>query len=475
LGEQSVKNIPKPVGAYRVLMKPDAAGKVIGEKRFLGRYSRRTAMAIIVILAVVAAGLVSWNIYLQRSKKVEPASVDKMVLPLPDKPSIVVLPFDNLSKDPDQEYLVDGITDQIILGLSKIPYMFVIASESSFSYKNKDVEIRQISEELGVQYVLEGSVQRSGDRIRITAQLIDAIAGHHLWSERYDRQLKDVFELQDDIMINIMQAMQLKVAGLAILESQPPPPSIEAYLKILKGIEHVYRWTKEDNMLGRKLYEEAIELNPEYASAYTLLGWTYSHDVSFGWSESPDESLQKAEELANKALSLGDDEAYGLLTRTYSRVGQWDKAVEIGEKGLAILPNSANYNMVFASLLNQVGGPYEKALELIKKAMRLNPNYPPWYLNHLQVSYIYLKRYNDAIPLCKKQIKLSPGDFWPYLNLIQCYIVLNREKEAHEVVAEVIKINPKLSVKYVAKILSREEKVPDENLLEALRKAGLPE
>jgi hypothetical protein len=133
-------------------MKPDAAGKVIGEKRFLGRYSRRTAMAIIVILAVVAAGLVSWNIYLQRSKKVEPASVDKMVLPLPDKPSIVVLPFDNLSKDPDQEYLVDGITDQIILGLSKIPYMFVIASESSFSYKNKDVEIRQISEELGVQY-----------------------------------------------------------------------------------------------------------------------------------------------------------------------------------------------------------------------------------------------------------------------------------------------------------------------------------
>ncbi len=475
LGEQSVKNIPKPVGAYRVLMKPDAAGKVIGEKRFLGRYSRRTAMAIIVILAVVAAGLVSWNIYLQRSKKVEPASVDKMAYPLPDKPSIVVLPFDNLSKDPDQEYLVDGITDQIILGLSKIPYMFVIASESSFSYKNKDVEIRQISEELGVQYVLEGSVQRSGDRTRITAQLIDAIAGHHLWSERYDRQLKDVFKLQDDIMINIMQAMQLKVAGLAILESQPPPPSIEAYLKILKGIEHVYRFTKEDNMLGRKLYEEAIELNPEYASTYTLLGWTYDHDVAFGWSESPDESSQKAEELANKALSLGDDEAYALLAKTYSRMGQWDKAVEIGEKGLAILPNSANYNMFFANLLSKVGGPHEKALELIKKAMRLNPNYPSWYLMDLQLCYIYLKRYNDAIPVCKKYIKLTPGDFWGYLNLIQCYIALNREKEAHEVVAEVLKINPELSVKSVAKILSRIEKDPDETFLEALRKAGLPE
>jgi TolB-like protein len=300
LGDHTVKNISKPVGAYRVLMEPrvTVSGKSLG-KKIAGK--RRMPILIgVAAVVVIAVAVGIWQFYKGRTS-VEPASVENMAFPLPDKPSIVVLPFDNLSKDPDQEYLVDGITDQIIMGLSKIPYMFVIAKESSFSYKNKDVEIRQISEELGVQYVLEGSVQRSGDRIRITAQLIDAIAGHHLWSERYDRQLKDVFKLQDDIMVNIMQAMQLKVAGLAILESQPPPPSIEAYLKILKGIEHVYRWTKEDNMLGRKLYEEAIELNPEYASAYTLLGWTYHHDVSFGWSESPDESLKKAEELANKA------------------------------------------------------------------------------------------------------------------------------------------------------------------------------
>jgi adenylate cyclase len=157
LGEQSVKNIPKPVGAYRVLMKPDAAGKVIGEKRFLGRFSRKAALAAIVILAVVAGGLVGWNIYLQQSKKVEPASVEKMAFPLPDKPSIAVLPFNNFSGDPEQEFLSDGFTDHIITSLSNVPYIFVIARTSTFAYKGKSVKINKIAEELGVRYILEGS------------------------------------------------------------------------------------------------------------------------------------------------------------------------------------------------------------------------------------------------------------------------------------------------------------------------------
>jgi adenylate cyclase len=357
--------------------------------------------------------------------------------------------------------------------------MFVIAKESSFSYKNKDVEIRRVREELGVQYVLEGSVQVAGNRVRITAQLIDSLSGRHLWSERYDRELKDIFELQDDIMVNIMNAMQLKVAGLAILENKPPPPSIEAYLKILKGIEHVYRWTKEDNALGRKLYEEAIELSPEYAATYRLLGFTYHHDVAYGWSESPGESLQKAEELANKALSLGDAEVYVLLAMIYLRKGQNDKAVAIGEKGLAILSNSATYNAVFANVLNSVDKS-EEAIVLMKKAMRLNPHYEPWYLLFLGRSYYNLKRYNEAIPLYKKYTELTPGDFWGHLNLSASYEHLNQEKEAREAVDEVLKIYPRLSLEFVAKLIPTEninqvQKERRETYLEALRKAGLPE
>ena len=215
LGEQSVKNIPKPVGAYRVLMKPDAVGKVIGEKRFLGRFSRKTAITAIIVLLVVAGGLIGWNIYLQQSKKVEPASVDKMAFPLPDRPSIAVLPFDNLSGNPEDESIADGISDSIITALSKTPKMFVISRNSTFTYKGKPVKVRQVSEELGVRYVLEGSLQKSNDQLRINVQLIDAIAGNHLWAEKYDRNMQDIFALQDDITMKIITALQATVSGRA--------------------------------------------------------------------------------------------------------------------------------------------------------------------------------------------------------------------------------------------------------------------
>jgi TolB-like protein/class 3 adenylate cyclase len=187
LGEHNVKNLSEPVHVYRVLMEPEAAGKVIGEKRFLGKISRRSAIAAIIILIVVAVGLAGWNLYLRQSKRLEPASFEKMAFPLPDKPSIAVLPFDNLTGDPDQEYFSDGITEEIITALSNTPKLLVIARNSTFTYKGKPVKVQQVAEELGVQYILEGSVRKVENRIRITAQLIDAIKGYHIWSERYDR------------------------------------------------------------------------------------------------------------------------------------------------------------------------------------------------------------------------------------------------------------------------------------------------
>jgi adenylate cyclase len=473
LGEQEVKNIARPISVYRVLSYPGAAAhRVVKAKDAVRKKWRKIALATAAVLVVAIAVATIWNFYL-RPPPVEVASVEKMAHPLPDKPSIVVLPFDNLSKDPDQDYLVDGITDQIIAGLSKIPYMFTIAKESSFSYKGKAVEVRKVSEDLGVQYVLEGSVQRSGNRIRITVQLIDALSGRHMWSKRYDRELKDIFELQDDIMVNIMQAMQLKIAGLGILENKPTPSSVEAYFKILKALELVYRWTKEDNAQGRKLYEEAIELDPEYASTYRLLGWTHLHDVNNGWSEDPGKSLEKAEELANKAFSLGDDGVYHLLASLYLKKGQPIKAIAIGEKGLAINPNWANYLAVFAPILSSVGR-YEEAIVLIKKAIRLNPHHPPWYLWFAGEVFWDAKRYDEAVPVFKKYIELT-NDIWGYLFLIDVYIHLNREKEAQQIANEVVKKYPDFSIEKYVEPAGFDKQKDKRIIIKSLHKVGLPE
>jgi adenylate cyclase len=206
LGEKDVKNIPEPVRVYRLLTEPDDAGKMTGVEIKTPKKGRIWIALAAVFVAVIGIGI--WQFYTRRPT-VEPASVEKMAYPLPEKPSIAVLPFDNMSGDPNQEYFSDGITEQIITGLSNVPKLFVISRSATFTYKEKPVKPKQVAEELGVQYVLEGSIQRSGDRIRINAQLIDALAGHHLWAEHYDRELKDIFALQDEISIKIMTAMRV--------------------------------------------------------------------------------------------------------------------------------------------------------------------------------------------------------------------------------------------------------------------------
>jgi adenylate cyclase len=195
LGEQTVKNIALPVRVYRVLMEPEAAGKVIGEKKAKPKQWQRPALYFAITLIVVVAAIAIWKLYVRPTPPLEVASKEKMAFPLPDVPSIAVLPFVNMSEDPKQEFLCDGMTEAIITALSKVPRMLVIARNSTFTYKGKPVKVKQVSEDLGVRYVLEGSLQRSGDRLRINAQLIDALTGNHLWAERYDRDLKDIFAL----------------------------------------------------------------------------------------------------------------------------------------------------------------------------------------------------------------------------------------------------------------------------------------
>jgi adenylate cyclase len=473
IGDQTVKNISKPVGAYRVMLQPrvTVAGEQETEKPGLWRQKKILIGAIALLVLAVAVGI--WQFSVRRPTE-KPASKNQMAYSLPDKPSIVVLPFDNLSKEPDQEYLVDGITDQVIIGLSNIPYMFVIAKESSFFYKNKPVEIRQISEELGVQYVLEGSVQISGNRIRITSQLIDALSGHHLWSERYDRELEDLFALQDEIMIKIMQAMQLKVAGLGIIGDQPAPLSIEAFKKMLKAIEYVYRYNKNDNAHGRKLYEEAIVLSPNYGPFYRLLAWTHYHDANLGFSESPAESLKEAEALANKAASLNDAKAYILLSYIYLKKGEFENAVTAGEKGLPKSSNFADYNVLFSGILSSVGR-NDEAISMIEKAIRLNPITPFWYLHTASICYANAGRYEEALELEKKTVQKNPNYISGWLHLAAVYSALDRDEEAHEATKELLKIFPSASIKILKSHARYKDPTREKFWLDAFRKAGIPE
>jgi len=458
-------------------MKPEAVGKVIGEKRFLGRYSRRTAMAAIVILLVVAAGLVSWNIYLQHSKKIEPASVEKMAYPLPDKPSIAVLPFDNMSEDPKQEYFSDGLTDQIISGLSKIPNIFVIARNSTFTYKGKPVKVQKVAEDLGVRYVMEGSVQRTADRIRITTQLIDAINGHHVWSGRYDREPKDIFAIQDDITVKIIKAMRIELEGESARQwAEKMPDNLEILEKMLQARKLAYGYGKADLARAQQLFEEVIALDSEYAAAYAGLGYCHLVAVMFGWSESPAKSIETAFKYTQKALALDDklDNGHYTLALLYLRTSQYEKALAEAERAVALNPNGAQARGVLAGIVGRLGR-WKESVALAEKSIRLNPfPYPIHYVT-LGRAYFMTEQYDEAIITFKKALNVNPNYLDAHAFLAACYSSLGRQAEAEDAAAEVLRIYPQFNLESYAKTQYYKHKTDMQREIAALQKAGLPE
>ena len=324
-----VKNIQEPVRIYRILLAPGDEGKVIGEPTGKSTKVKKT-YALAVVLFLICAAVVLWVFY-SNAPEMEPASKEKMQYPLPDKPSIAILSFDNMSGDPEQEYFCDGLTEEIITAISKIPQVFVIARNSVFTYKGKPIKVSQVAEELGIRYVLEGSVRKGIDKFRITAQLIDAISGNHLWAERYDRDLKDIFAVQDELTKKIITAMQVELTeGEQARVASRGTNNLEAYLKYLQARSKLIQLNIESNDLGRQLAQEAIELDPQFAMAYRALATAHLMDVIFGTSKSPKESIATRIKLLKKALELDSSygEAYGALGFTYSIIGEHDRAIE---------------------------------------------------------------------------------------------------------------------------------------------------
>jgi adenylate cyclase len=478
LGAHSVKNIAEPVRVYRVLTEPEAAGKVIGEKRFLGRFSRRAALATILILAIVAAGVVGWNLYLQRSQKETPASIDKMAYPLPDKPSIAVLPFDNLSGDPEQDFFSDALTEQIISSLSRVPRLFVIARNSTFVYRGKPVKIQQVAEDLGVKYVLEGSAQKSGDRVRITAQLIDAITGRHIWSESYDRTLDDLFELQDEIALEIVRAMQVKLTEgeQALIWKKGGTDNIKAFLKALEAVTYVRRFNIESNAMAHKLSEEAIAMDPDYAMPYTILASAHIMDVWLGTSRSRADSLKTAHQLLQKSLDLEEalDLPHAFLGFLYNMMGEFDRAIEEGERAIELNPNSADA-YAWLSISLRYSGRLDDALISIQKAMRLSPFPPSLYLLALGNIYRDSGMYAEAITAYEKVVARQADDMFAHIGLASSYLLSGKDREARMAAAEVLRINPKFSVAHFAETLQVKDQAIKSRFIDSLRKAGLPE
>ena len=477
LGEQSVKNIPKPVRIYKALMDPEVVGKVIGEKRAEPSRGLRVALAAVIVLLLIVGGLLIWR---TAYPPVQVASVEKMAFPLPDKPSIAVLPFDNLSGDPEQEYFSDGITESIITALSNVSNLFVIARNSTFTFKGKPVKVQQVAEELGVRFVLEGSVQRSGDRVRITAQLIDALKGNHLWAENYDREIGDIFALQDDITDHVATALKVKLTEgeqARIRRSHASNP--EAYEYWLRGLEFNRIYTKEACAKARELYTKAAELDPNYGHAWQSIGWTHYRDGRFGWTDTPDKSLVLAEEMAQKSLTINDSDAnaYALLSVVYMARRQHDKAVAYGEKARALAPDFADLNATIAIPL-MYSGRAEEAIELVKNAMRLSPYYPSWYLAVLGIAYRITGQYEEAMDALESwRARANPRSALPYLCLAYTYFEAGRGEEAQVAVAEVLKRKPKASIAgYVkANMFPYKDPADVERVTDSLRKAGLPE
>jgi adenylate cyclase len=477
VGEHTVKNIVKPIRVYRVPTGPKPAVQVTEEGKPALRW-QRAALAVMIALLVVAGGVAIWKSYRpSTSPPTEVASVEKMAFPLPEKPSIAVLPFANLSGDPSQDYLSDGTTENIITALSKISNLFVIARNSAFTYKGKTVKIQQIAEDLGVRYVLEGSVQKAGERVRINAQLVDGLTGLHIWAERYDRKISDIFALQDDITNQVVTALEVKLTeGEAARVSRRQTENTEAYELFRRGLEHQRRATKTDNDQARRLFEKAVAVDPSFADAWCFLGYTHQEDWYFGWSENATQSLEQATTLAQKAIALDDSSPcpYMLLETIHLWRRDYEKAIAYGEKAVALEPNHADATLQLARTLTYAGRP-EETIELTKKAMRLSPYYPDWYLGVLGTAYRLAGNYDEAIAAYDKRRERNPHSTMPYLGLALVYSEVGRDEEARAAASEVLKRNPRISLNQVKNRLPYQDPAEVDRIIAALRKAGLPD
>ena len=475
LGGRRVKNIAGPVRVYRVLMDPGSAGTVIDARR---KHKKWMALAV-VILIIAIGGLLNWYFFLHKSTQRQPALLEKMALPLSDKPSIAVLPFDNLSGNPEQEYFSDGLTEEIITALSKTPEVFVIARHSAFIYKGKSVKVQKVGRELGVRYVLEGSVRKAGDKVRITAQLIDATTGKHLWAERYDRNLRDIFAIQDEITLAIIKAMQVELTKgeMADLTGRGTK-NLDAYLKALQAQEQWWRMDKQGTLKARQLALEAIAIDPRYGYPYAIVSWAHMMEVWLQSSESPKESMKLAVEAIQKALTLDESDyrIHIVLSNLYIMQGENDEAISSARRALELCPGGAFAHAVLGTALRYACR-FSESVQFREQAIKLDPFPTALEFRNLALAYSRVGRYDDAIAEYKKALHMNPNDWAVHYGLAEAYAKLNRKEEARMAAEELLRVRPNFSLNWLAEtsvpMYAKECRSKINDDIEFLRKANV--
>ena len=476
LGEHQVKNISTPIRVYRVLSYPGAAAhRVIQAKKVVRHKWRIIAIVLSVIMILAIAAVAIWENYFHLPP-VEIVATEDKVFNLPKGPKVAVLPFNNMSSDPEQDYLSDGLTENIITGLSGYPKFFVIARHSSFFYKDKSVNVQQVAKEMGIRYVIEGSVQKTANRLRITVQLIDAVAGHHMWAGKYDRDLYDIFEIQDEITMQVIRALAVELTeGDQFRTRLKRPGNIEAFIKLLKALELYRQSNKEDNVHARQLIEESIQLDPQQPESYLIMALTYLDDIWYG-SESPLFSFAQASNNLKKAMALDNNnsDAYIVLSYLLTMKRDHEKAIAAAKQAITLNPSAADGYFGLGIAFYFSSKPKE-ALDYLKKATRLNPMPPSDYYLILGHCYRSLERFTEALEVYKKAVEIAPSNLYAHLGLAVIYIFMGRDHEAQAAASKVLSIDPDFSLNAVRKASPNKDQDGEESYYGAARKAGLPD
>ena len=399
---------------------------------------------------------------------------------LPDRPSIAVLPFQNMSGDPEQDYFCDGMVEDIITGLSRIKWLFVIARNSSFTYKGRSVDVRQVGRDLGVRYVLEGSVRKAGARVRITGQLVNALTGAHVWADRFDGELADIFDLQDQVTSKVVGAIAPKLEQAEIERSKrKPTESLDAYDYFLRGMAAFYQFTRPGNEEALVLFSRAIELDPDFAAAYGMAARCYMQRKGFGWVTDRDREIAETARMARRAADLGRDDAVALCTAGFALaivLGALDEGAALIDNGLALNPN-LGWAWHFSALAKAFLGQPEIAIEHAARAIRYSPQDPQMFgmQTAAALGHFVAGRYVEALSSAETAVREQPNFFMGQCVAAACGALAGKLPQAEKAMAQVRRLNPALRISNLRDSLPFGRQEDFDRWVEGLRKAGLPE